>query len=328
MNHSSTSPLVVDATGDAVFGELTPLSSAQVPHSSSHNIASLEGDYDALESVDPEILEMSRRTPAKMGSLAPTAGMSKDLIKLFRAKPAFNYRSIVEEGSTELLEKLENGCDLASGYEYHLPRGRDRLWHTPKEGWQGVPLIFFDMGFRLPMHPLFAAVYRVLCCGIAQLAPNAIAQISGVIARCHDLEKIPTVDLLLSIYQFKSAGGQLYLDKKPKRVRLVNVRPSHSGWQERWAYLVGGDLGSVGPWNDVSQSWLRVINSMPSSFTDEYLKSFHGTTEQFSSDQLSKEEFLETHCRKDFVSLLSSICYAWFLIVLFVVQYLEKRYER
>ena len=121
MNHSSSSPLVLDATGDTVFDELAPLSSVQVPLSSSHNLATLESDYDALESVDPGILEMSRRTPAKVGSSTPTAGMSRDLIKLFRAKPAFNYQSIIEEDSAELLEKLENGCDLASGYEYHLP---------------------------------------------------------------------------------------------------------------------------------------------------------------------------------------------------------------
>ncbi|WOG94548.1 hypothetical protein DCAR_0313844 [Daucus carota subsp. sativus] len=134
MNHSSSSPLVLDATGDTIFDELAPLSSVQVPLSSSHNLATLESDYDALESVDPEILEMSRRTPAKVGSSTPTAGMSRDLIKLFRAKPAFNYRSIIEEDSAELLEKLENGCDLASGYEYHLPRGGDRLWHMPRGG--------------------------------------------------------------------------------------------------------------------------------------------------------------------------------------------------
>ena len=300
MSQSSSSRTVVDAAGDAVFGDLAPLSSAQVPHSSSHSIAALGDEYDALESIDPEVLELSRRTPLKVESSTPSSGMPRDLVKLFSAKSTFNSRSIVKEGSSELAA-FRNYCGSDGTYKCYAPRKNDRLWHMPKKGWQAIPLIFFELGFRLPMHPLFAAVYRVLGCGIAQLSPNAIAQISGVIARCRDLKKTPTVDLLLSIYRVKISGGQLYLDKKPKRKRLVDVRPSHSGWQERWAYLAGGDLGTVSPWSDVCASWLKSLNHMPSFFTSEYLNDFHGTGEQYSSDKFEKEEFLETHCCKDLI---------------------------
>lgn len=79
----------------------------------------------------------------------------------------------------------------------------------------------------------------MLGCGVAQLAPNVVTQISGVIVRCHELEKVPTVDLLLPIFRVKNVGSQLYLNKKPNRVRLVDVRPSHTGWHEKRSSLVG-----------------------------------------------------------------------------------------
>lgn len=81
-------------------------------------------------------------------------------------------------------------------------------------GYHGIPLIWFEYGFRLPMHPFHLEVYEALGCGIAQLAPNSLALVSGLIARCSELHIEPTLEMLFSIYRIKIFGSQLYLDKR------------------------------------------------------------------------------------------------------------------
>lgn len=147
------------------------------------------------------------------------------------------------------------------------------------------------------MHPLFTAVLEILGCGLGQLSPNAVIQIAGVAARSHELKEIPTVDLLFSIFWFKISGGQLYLDKKPKRTRLVYVRPSNTGYQVKWTYCAGHELSSIKPWGDVSKVWLHALNHLP-SLPEAYLKHFHGTKEKYDFEHFLNDDFLVKRCCK------------------------------
>ena len=100
---------------------------------------------------------------------------------------------------------------------------------TPDPGVHAIPLLWFNFGFQLPMHPFFGVVYEALGYGITQLSPNSLIQVSGVIARCAELNVLPSLELLLSVYRVKNSGGQLYLDKKVGRIRLVDALTSNSG---------------------------------------------------------------------------------------------------
>lgn len=184
----------------------------------------------------------------------------------------------------------------------------------PQKGWQAIPLLFFELGFRLPMHPLFSALLELLGCGVAQLAPNAVVQVCGVIAQSFEKGKVPTIDLLLSIYRVKYAGGQFYLDKKPGRVRLVDVRSSNTGWHDRWAYYAGGELELVSPWSDVSKDWLHELNHFP-GLLDIVLTAFLEREKMFSSEDFTKNDFLISHCCK--ALYLSGVLSFLFLILIF-----------
>ena len=220
---SFSSRTETEPIGEALFDDLGPLSSSLVPHSSSHDLESLDDGLQNLESVDPFILDLTRKTPVKGEPLASGDFAPEGLKRVFEMNPAFNRRSVIGPDSPEMA-RLGEYCGSDGVYTVHLPEENDCLWHMPQEGWQAIPFLFFELGFRLPMHPLFAALFKLLGCGVAQLSPNAVVQICGVIARSHDKGKIPTVGLLLSIYRIKYGGGQFYLDKKPGRTRLVNVR--------------------------------------------------------------------------------------------------------
>lgn len=282
--------------GDTVYDDLTPLSPTVVPHSSSHNLESLDDGMGVLESVEPFILDMSRQTPSKQEALSPFSPMSAEVRRLFSSKPSFNQPGILSPDLPEFAA-LKEYCGDDGVYTLHLPREGDRLWHMPQKGWQAIPLLFFELGFRLPMHPLFSALFELLGCGVAQLAPNAVVQICGVIAQSFEKKKVPSLDLLLSIYRVKYAGGQFYLDKKPGRVRLVDVRSSNTGWHGRWGYFAGGELEKVGPWSDISKDWLYELNYLP-GLPDEFLDSFLQRKKKFSSEDFTKNDFLVTHCCK------------------------------
>lgn len=71
--------------------------------------------------------------------------------------------------------KLNSWIDFGNGYRYHMPWVGDRVWMMPECGMHGVPLIMFEYGLRLPMHPFLLAMYEAIGCGIAQLMPNAVA---------------------------------------------------------------------------------------------------------------------------------------------------------
>ena len=148
----------------------------------------------------------------------------------------------------------------------------ERLWMSPEPGLHVVPLLWFDFGFRLPMHPFFGVVYEALGCGIAQLSPNSLIQVSGVIARCAELNVLPSLELLFSIFRVKNSGGQLYLDKKAGRVRLVDAPTSNSGWHSKWMYFWGAELERIPPWGRVPSSRLKLLNRLASSCSAGFFK--------------------------------------------------------
>lgn len=70
------------------------------------------------------------------------------------------------------------------------------------------------------MSPFHLAMYDAIGCGIAQLVPNVVAQISGCIALCDEKERIPSIKLFFSIYGIRYQNGQVYFDTRSKGRRL------------------------------------------------------------------------------------------------------------
>lgn len=138
--------------------------------------------------------------------------------------------------------KLGNWADLSNGYRYRAPDPQERVWMMPEYGMHGIPLVLFEYGFRLPMHPFHLAFFEAVGCGIAQLVPNAMAQISGFIALCVEKNRVPSMKLFLSIYGVRYSGGQVYVDTHNGRSKIVNVKSSNSGYHPRWVYFYGPDL--------------------------------------------------------------------------------------
>lgn len=295
---------------DSLYEGLTPLDPISVPHSSSHSFATLEGDFGSSCRVDPSVEILPGIGALEDSNLVPPEGMSLDDMKLFKSRSFFNCNSVITPRSPEL-DNLGRYCDFGLGYTYHFPQPGDSMWDPPVRGWQAIPLIFFELGFRLPMHPLFSAVFEVLGCGIAQLSPNAVAQVTGVAARAHESKDDPDLELLFSLFRVKNASGQLYLDKKGRRVRVVDVRSSNSGWHTKWLYFEGPGLEKVPTWTDVSKAWLKSLNNLP-ALPETSLEKFCGDEAKFTSENFAKDVFLARRCSKIFtflVVLLILICF-------------------
>ena len=188
-------------------------------------------------------------------------------------------------------------CSASRGYSYRIPWEDERLWMTPEPGLHAIPTLWFDFGFRLPMHPFFSVMYEALGCGFAQLTPNSLIQVSGVIARCAELSVLPSLELIFSIYRAKDCGGQLYLDKKVGRTKLVESPSSNAGWHSKWMYYRGLGLERVSPWGRISKSRLHELNRLSGS-SDSFLSEFHGSVERYSFEQFCDPSFLHSHCRK------------------------------
>ena len=285
-----------------LYEGLTPLAPISVPHSSSHSLASLEGEFGSSCRFDPSVEILPGSGALEDGDTEPPEGMSLDDMNLFKSRAFFNCNSVITPRSSEL-GNLGRHCDFGLGYAYHFPQAGDCMWNPPIKGWQAIPLLFFELGFRLPMHPLFSAVFEVLGCGIGQLSPNAVAQVTGVAARAHEVKEEPTLELLFSLFRVKNSSGQLYLDKKGRRVRVVDVRSSNSGCHTKWLYFEGPGLEKVQTWNDVSKTWLKTLNHLP-ALPDSVLRKFRGDEAKFSSENFAKNEFLAKRCSKIFVSFI------------------------
>ena len=177
-----------------------------------------------------------------------------------------------------------------------MPGQGDRMWMTPEVGFHSVHMIWFDYGFRLPMHPYFLSIYEAIVCGLAQLAPNSVAQISGFIARCAKRRVVPTLSLFFSIYRAKYSGCQVYLDKLHGCVALVKTPSSNSGWHPRWLYLGGIDLQLIGPWVEVPPQHLKDLNDLP-KVSPEALYNFLGVHPRYTHRIFRDVVFLECHSR-------------------------------
>lgn len=125
---------------------------------------------------------------------------------------------------------IRKNYDLANGYVYRVPKAEHRVWMMLEYGFQAILMLSFQLDFNLSMHPFHFIVYDALGCGVSQLSPNILVQVSGVIARCVEVDIVPSLELLFSIYHLKLSKGQLYLDTRPGRTHLVSVPSSYSGW--------------------------------------------------------------------------------------------------
>ena len=270
-----------------------------------------EGEEDLQ---DPEVEFLDSEAQRRM-YLSRVNEAARDL---FASKASYNCRSIylVEEVNWTYLRSC---VALGNGYDCRVPERDDRMWKMPQVGYQAVPMIWFEYGFRLPMHPFFLSMYEALGCGLAQLAPNAIAQISGFISRCAETRIVPTLSLFFSIYRAKYTGCQVYLDKLPGCVALVKTPSSNSGWHPRWLYFSGGDLQLIGPWVEVPPQRLKDLNDLP-KLAPEVLNNFVGLRPRYSHKDFRDLCFLESHNRKnvlssgrDLILSASSLCLAYVL---------------
>lgn len=254
---------------------------------------SLGGGLELLDKLDSSIVNLSDDKP--VGVVSSVEADSE----LFLSKACLNWGSCVVEGSAES-GLVEKNVIFGTTYSHHLPAEGNRIWRSPQTGWHAVPSVFFEFGLRIPMHPFLPHLFDALGCGFAQLTPNSFAQVMGVIARCRELKALPSLELLFAIFRVKSIGGQVYLDKKAGRTRLVRVPLSNSGWQARWSYLEGGEFVNMNPWNVIPRSRMEALSNLPHSFSESFLNEFHGEKELYNIHNFSDAVFLAEHSRKIF----------------------------
>ncbi|KAL8090668.1 hypothetical protein AgCh_039923 [Apium graveolens] len=211
----------------------------------------------------------------------------------FEGKPSLNYLSYYITVDPPV-SKLESYMDLSNGYRYRVSTADERVWMMPEFGMHGVAMIMFQFGLRLPMHPFFLTMYEAIGCGLGQLTPNSIAQLSGFVALCCDKGRSPTLKLFFSIYGVRYYGGQVYFDSRHRRMKIVNVRSSNSGYHSQWLYVGGPDLEFVKPCGKVSQGTIDYLNNMEKHDT-AYLDEFHGSRTWYTHLDLKDSGFLEMH---------------------------------
>lgn len=140
-------------------------------------------------------------------------------------------------------------------------------------------------------------MYEAISYGVAQLVPNVVAQISGFIALCDEKGKVPSVRLFFSIYEVRYYNGQVYFDTRNKRLKIVSVRSSNSGYHSKWLYFYGPDLEFVRPCQKVTSVTIDYLNRLDKN-DEEYLNSFHWSMSVYNHLQLKELRFLESHDRK------------------------------
>ncbi|KAL8135449.1 hypothetical protein AgCh_010190 [Apium graveolens] len=211
----------------------------------------------------------------------------------FEGKPSLNYLSYYITVDPPV-SKLESYMDLSNGYRYRVPTADERVWMMPEFGMHEVAMIMFQFGLRLPMHPFFLTMYEAIGCGLGQLTPNSIAQFSGFVALCCDKGRSPTLKLFFSIYGVRYYGGQVYFDSQHRRMKIVSVRSSNSGYHSQWLFVGGPDLEFVKPCGKVSQGTIDYLNNMEKHDT-AYLDEFHGSRTWYTHLDLKESGFLEMH---------------------------------
>lgn len=123
-------------------------------------------------------------------------------------------------------------------------------------------------------------------------------QISGIIARCLELDQYPTLDQFFSIYRLNLTGVQVYFDAKDGSPRLVTTPTLNSGWHSKWAWYEGCELRRVSPWHRLCPDVVKSLGNMTSVGSFD-LTIFRGVSSRYKYDQFADVEFLCSHCCKD-----------------------------
>lgn len=120
--------------------------------------------------------------------------MNERRVKFFKSRKPYNNQSQYVKVPLDV-ELLSGYCAISDGYTVHTLSVGDKMWDAPLPVWQAIPDLWFSYGFCLPVHPFFDKILGALECGVGQLSPNLVLQISGVIARTHEINQYPTLDL-------------------------------------------------------------------------------------------------------------------------------------
>ncbi|KAL8124826.1 hypothetical protein AgCh_012471 [Apium graveolens] len=179
-------------------------------------------------------------------------------------------------------------------YYHRVPTADERVWMMPEFEMHGVKMIILQFGLRLPMHSFFLTMYEAIGCGLGQLTPNSIAQLSGFVALCCDKGRLPTLKLFFSIYGVRYYGGQVYFDTRHKRMKIVSVRSSNSDYHAQRLYVGGPDFEFVKPSRKVSQGTIDYLNNLE-KHDIAYLDEFHGSRSLYTHIDLKDFDFLEMH---------------------------------
>lgn len=246
-----------------------------------------------LDDVCPKPTPLSPKTEALRDEVVRSV---KELgVIEFADKPSLTYTSIYAKSPVNC-DFLDSWADLNGGWRCMVPKLTDPVWLMLEYGMHRIPLIYFEYGLRLPMYPFHLAVYEALGCGITQLTPNSIAQMSGFVARCAELRRIPTLRLFFFHYGIKHASGQIYFDKRLGRSRIVNVRSSNSGYHGKWLYFHGPDLEFIKPCGKVSKEAIDRLTKME-KYDNDFLDNFQGQSSLYDHTHLKNAKFLEEHNR-------------------------------
>lgn len=195
------------------LGDYMNLDQIEIPNlSSNHSF-----DFLDEESVEGEVCVTSPLSPQTVARRqkfvvdASVAGSAE-----LADKPNLNYASVFVNRPLDV--DIGIWVDLENNYECKVPLARDRIWMMPYFGVQWIPMVRFELGLRLPMHPFHLAIFEELGCGVSQLTPNSVAQVSGFIARCVEMGYVPSIRLFFSNFGIKYARGQVYFEKIEREV--------------------------------------------------------------------------------------------------------------
>lgn len=266
----------------------------EIPDGESSHTFDFLNDVEAAAPVDPPLSPHTVRARAKVVAAAAAFGAN-----YFYNKPNLCYTSVYASRRVDW-EKMNLWVDGSVGYRCEVPSVGAHMWESPEFGMHGIPKIHFEFGLRLPMHPFHLAVFEALGCGVAQIVPNSIAQMSGFVALCAEKNRVPELRLFFSLYGIRYSEGQVYFEKLTRRAKIVSVLSSNSGWHGKWLFWYGPDLELIRPCGEVSRAAIDALHSLE-KYSVEELDEFQGANSWFTLADLKNERFLASHNRKGLV---------------------------
>lgn len=174
----------------------------------------------------------------------------------------------------------------------------------PQFGMHDIPMCHFEYRLRLSMHPFHLCIFEFIGCGIAQLSPNSVAQVSGFIALCSERNCVPSLSLFFSIFSMKYQEGLVYFSKREGFSKIVDVKSSNSGWHGKWMYYYGPDLELVRPCQHISEDVVDRVAKLK-KFDMLTVNRFQGLDPVYTHNQLKDLKFLEEHNCKVFLLLFT-----------------------